>query len=120
MENETKNNIKIVFLLIIVFVILYALHVTIGKSFENHYDNSNFDNEIHLIFSVSSMDKSLTVTEIYSNGRTLYWPEIIVKNGSANLPNGTIDVGDKITNCQGFLELVWKDTNIHIYSNDFN
>ena len=39
MEEETKNNIKIILLLLIVFIILYALHITFGDRFEEQYQS---------------------------------------------------------------------------------
>ena len=119
MNQETKNNIKIISLLLVVFIILYFLHVTIGDRFEDQYDNSGYG-ETQIIFSKDTNSKTLTVTEIYSQGRTLHWPEVIVTNGSATLPYGTIDVGDVITDCEGHLELKWESTGIKICEEDFN
>ena len=120
MHNETKNNIKIIVLLLVAFTVLYFLHITIGDRFEDQYDNSNYDGETNIIFSIDTTDKTLTVTEIFSHGRTLHWPEVAIKDGFATLPYGTIDVGDIITDCEGYLELIWGDTGIHIISTDFN
>jgi hypothetical protein len=120
MNNETKNNIKIVILLFVVFFILYALHVSFGDRFEDQYDNSNYEGKTQIIFSIDTVNKTLTVNEIYSDGITLYWPEVTVNDGSATLPFGTIDVGDVITDCEGYLELIWSDTGNHLFSIDFN
>ena len=120
MKYDTKNNIKVVILLIVVFIILFFLHMTIGDRFEDQYDNQGEKDEKHIIFSVDSIKKTLTVEEIYSNGRNLHWPEIIITDGSATLPYGTIDVGEKITDCEGHLVLKWKDTGNLIFSTDFN
>ena len=75
--------------------------------------------ETKIIFSVDSVNRILTVQETYLNGRTLHWPEVIISNGSAILPYGTIEVGDKITECRGHLVLKWRDTDILILSTDF-
>ena len=120
MNNETKNNIKIITLLIIVFIILYLLHISIGDRFEDQYDDTREKGELNIIFLTNSINKTLTVQEIYSNGRTLYWPEVIIVNGSANLPYGTIEVGDTITNCEGYLVLKWRDTENLIFSKEFS
>jgi hypothetical protein len=120
MYDETKNNIKIIVLLLVVFIILYFLHITIGDRFENQFDDSSYDGETQIIFSVDTINKTLTVTEVYSQGRTLYWPEVSISDGSATLPSGIIDVGDVISDCEGYLELIWKDTGIHIFSTDFS
>ena len=120
MHDETKNNIKIVVLLIVVFIILYCLHITIGDRFEDLYADSSYCGETQIIFSKDTTNKTLTVTEIYSQGRTLYWPEVNISEGSATLPFGTIDVGDVITNCEGYLKLIWKETCNYIFSADFS
>jgi hypothetical protein len=120
MNDETKNNIKIIVLLIVVFIILYFLHITIEDRFEDQYDDFSYEGETQIIFSKDITNKTLTVTEFYSQGSTLHWPQVAINNGSATLPFGTIDVGDVITNCEGYLELIWGDTGIHIISTDFN
>jgi hypothetical protein len=120
MHDETKNNIKIIVLLLVVFIILYFLHITIGDRFEDQYDDSSYDGETQIIFSIDQINKTLTVTEIYAQGRTLHWPEVNITDGFAILPSGTIDVGDVITDCEGNLELIWKDTGIRIFSTDFS
>jgi hypothetical protein len=120
MNQETKNNIKIISLLLVVFIILYFLHITFGDRFEDRYDDQNHKGETQIIFSMDTNHKTLTVTEIYSQGRTLYWPEVIITNGSATLPFGTIEVGDVIADCEGHLELKWKSTGIKIIEADFS
>jgi len=121
MHDETKNNIKIIGSLLVVFIILYCLHITIGDRFEYKYDDSSYcGGTTQIIFSIDTINKTLTVTEIYAQGRTLHWPEVNITDGSATLPSGTIDVGDVITDCEGNLELIWKDTGINIISTDFS
>jgi hypothetical protein len=120
MKNEIKNTLKIIVLLIVVFVVLYFLHITIGERFEDQYKSQYEMGETSIIFSMDSINKTLTVQEIYSNGRTLQWPEVIISKGSATLPDGTIDVGDKITDCKGNLVLKWEDTGILIFSTYFS
>ena len=120
MNNETKNNIKIIALLLVVFIILYFLHVTIGDRFEDQYGDPNEQGETNIIFTMDLNNKTLTVKEIYSQGRTLYWPDVTIADGSATLPYGTIDVGDIITDCEGHLVLKWGDMGHLIFSGDFN
>jgi hypothetical protein len=119
MQRETKNNIKIVSLLLVVFIILYFLHITLGDRFEDLYGDSKEKGETNIIFMTDHVNKTLTVSEIYSD-RPCHWPEVVITNGNASLPFGTIDVGDKITNCEGYLELKWNNTGIHIWSADFS
>jgi hypothetical protein len=121
MNNETKNNIKIVLLLFVVFVILYALHITFGDRFEDYYGDSFCHIQSPtIIFMQDNETKTLTVTEIYPKDKNFYWSEISIANGSATLPYGIIKVGDIITNCQGYLELVWGESCIPIYQTDFS
>ena len=120
MNKVTKDNVKIIILLIVVFIILYFLHITIGDNFVDQYGGPSHEDEINIFFRTDKISKTLTVEEIFSQGRTLYWPEVIVTEGSATLPFGTIDIGDKITDCEGHLVLKWKDTDNLIFSNDFD
>ena len=119
MKIGTKNNIKIISLILLVFIILYFLHITIGERFEDQYNNEKYRGETHLIFSTDISSKTLTLTEIFAQGRTLYWSDVIITSGSAKLPTGIIAVGDKITNCDGHLELIWEQTGINITEVDF-
>jgi hypothetical protein len=120
MNKEIKNHIKIISLLIVVFIILYFLHVTIGDRFEDQYDTSDNDSETNIIFMKNFINKTLTVSEIHSQRKTIYWTEIELKEGNATLPPGIIDVGDEITNCEDNIVIVWKSTDTYIYSTNFN
>jgi hypothetical protein len=120
MNENIKNNIKIIIILFIVFLILYILHITLRDSFENQYDGPNNEGQINIIFTVDQISQTLTVEEIYAQGRTLYWSDIYVAEGFGSLPYGIISIGDIISDCTGHLVLKCRDTGIHIYSNVFN
>lgn len=106
MDKEMKNNIKIIALLLVVFIVLYALHITIGDRFESQFEESVcFIDGPNIVFSEDQNNKTLTVTEIYPQDKDWYWSEIFIVNGSATLPYGLIKAGDRITNCEGYLEL---------------
>ncbi len=119
MKKETINNIKIIALILVVFIILYILHITIGPTIESQYEYSGFTDEQNIFFETDLSQKTLTVSSIHPQDRDFYWSEISVVNGSANLPTGIIEVGDIITNCEGYLELEWSTTGIKILERDF-
>lgn len=122
MNDETKNNIKIIALLFVVFVILYALHVTIGKQFFSHEGNSDYTDSPTIIFETDTQNKILTVSDTHPEDMEWHWPQvslISLDNGSATLPHGTIQIGDQITDCKGYFELVWETTGSTIITADF-
>jgi len=120
MNKDMINNIKIISLLLIVFIVLYALHVTIGDRFESQFGEPVcYVDGPTIIFMKDNETKTLTVTNIYPEDEDFYWPEISIKNGSATLSYGTIEIGDIITNCEGYLELVWGTSCIPIHQADF-
>jgi hypothetical protein len=70
--------------------------------------------------AVLTMDKStktLTVQKIYEND--LKWEQHEICSGSAEMPNGQIKEGDKITNCKGNIALRHIPTNTLIGGFDF-
>lgn len=62
-------------------------------------------------------NKTLTVISVKETG--LSWENVELFEGSATLPNGTIEINDVITNCSGNVVLVWKITGIVIANFDF-
>jgi len=120
MEKETKNNIKIILLLLVVFIILYALHITFGDRFEDQYQSSNHIEDVSIIFQTDYENKILTVENIYPEDINYYWSEVEIINGSATFDQyGIIKIGHTLSNCTGFLELEWKTTGIKILERDF-
>ena len=70
--------------------------------------------------AVLTMDKStktLTVQKIYEND--LKWEQHEICSGSADMPNGQIKKGDKITNCKGNIALRHIPANTLIGGFDF-
>ena len=122
MHDETKNNIKIIALLLVVFVILYALHVTIGDRFGSQEDYSDYTDSLNIIFETDTLNNILTVSDLYPEDQEWHWPQvslISLDNGSATLPHGTIEVGDQITDCKGYFRLEWETTGNTITTADF-
>ena len=118
MNQDMKNNLKIIASLLVVFIILYALHVTFGDRFEDQYGGQSCLGPTNIIFTADNVSKTLTVSEIYSNDRTIHWSEISII-GTANELYGPINVGDVITGCEGYIEIVWAETGNVIYSTNF-
>jgi hypothetical protein len=120
MKKETKNNIKTILLLLVVFIILYALHVTFGDRFEDLYSSENRIGNASIIFHTNYENKILTVEEIHPENVNYYWSEVQIVKGSATFDQyGLIKIGHTISNCTGFLELEWKQTGIKIIERDF-
>ena len=120
LNKESENNIKIISLILITLFILYILHVQFGSYFgveiEGEYDSM----DLTLIFEKNLNDKTLTVVEIYPENRDFFWPEISVASGSATLPFDIIDIGDIITDCEGYVKLIYEQTGATICEEDFN
>ena len=120
MEKETKNNIKIVLLLIVVFVILYALHVTFRDRFEDQYGPSNYIEERSIFFQTDYENKMLTVESMHPEEIDFYWSEIEIVKGFANFDQyGIIKIGHTLSNCSGLLELQWSHSRVKILEADF-
>jgi hypothetical protein len=86
-----------------------------GTSDDSVEDNDSNDNFLEMITPVVSFEKdkynkTITIISI-ENGTDLYWNNVELVSGTAVLPNGTIDVGDIITECIGILDFNWKPTN---------
>ena len=119
MNQEMKNNLKIVASLLVVFVVLYALHVTFGDRFEDQYGSQSCLGPTNIIFTADNVSKTLTVNQIYSNDRTIHWSEINII-GTCDEIYGPIDIGDTITGCEGYIKIVLAETGNTIYSTHFD
>jgi hypothetical protein len=69
------------------------------------------------IFAMDKNTKTLTVQKIYEDN--LKWEEHEVCSGSATLPRGTINEGDKITHCRGNVALRHVPSNTLLGGFDF-
>ena len=120
LSSESKNNIKIVSLILITMFILYILHISIGSYLGVEIEGARDNIDPNIIFEKSLIDKTLTVVEIYPEDITFYWPEISVVSGSADLPYDAIEIGNIITNCDGDLKLEHTPTGKIICEEDFD
>jgi hypothetical protein len=59
---------------------------------------------------IDKYNKTITIVSI-EKGTDLFWSNVEVKNGTATLPAGRIEVGDVITDCIGLLDFIWTPTN---------
>lgn len=119
MDKEMKNNIKIISILLVVFIILYLLHITIGDRFQS--DSLDNIEDVTIIFSTDYNNKIITVEEIYPQDINYYWSEIEIVSGSAIIDQfGIIEIGHTISNCTGYLKLKWKPSGIIIWDADFS
>ena len=121
MMDERKNNIKIILFLIVVFIVLYALHVTLGDRFEDLYHSSEHFEDASIIFQTDYQNKKLTVEEIHPGNVNYYWSEVVIAHGSATFDqHGIIEKGNTLSNCSGILILEWKQTERIILERDFS
>lgn len=69
------------------------------------------------IFTMDKNTRTLTVQKIYDDNAK--WEEHELCSGSATLPRGTINEGDKITNCKGNVALRHVPSNTLLGGFDF-
>ena len=76
----------------------------------NNDDGFNPDEETPVLtVDLDRYNKTITVLSV-EKGTHLLWSNVEIRNGTATLPEGSIDPGDVITDCIGFLDFVWKPT----------
>jgi hypothetical protein len=108
MDVGIKNHIKIIGSLFIVFVILLTIHYTVGHTIVSQCGyNVCTPGESNIVFHQDDINKTLTVTNLYTKCGGWYWSDFTIINGSATLPSGKVKIGDVITNCEGYLEIGW-------------
>jgi hypothetical protein len=93
---------------------LFLIFILVGR-FEKNEENINPKPPAVLMMDKST--KTLTVQKIYEND--LKWEQHEICSGSAEMPNGQIKKGDKITNCKGNIALRHIPTNTLIGGFDF-
>jgi hypothetical protein len=122
MDAGMKKHIIVISSLIVVFVVLFALHVTVGKNFASQYGDSDdvyYEGERDIAFQQDIQNKTLTVVGLYPEFGVWNWYDIVIINGSANKPDGEIKIGDMLTNCEGFLEIGWGTPIRSLWTADF-
>ena len=120
MNQETKNNLKIITLLLVVFIILYALHITFGDRFEHEKQSNNHMEDITLIFHTDYENNILTVEGIYPEEVNFYWSEIEIASGYATFDQyDVIEIGHTLSNCTDHLQLKFIPSGIIIWDTDF-
>ena len=94
-NNENKLIRKVI---ITLDLSLEAIHYAIKK-------------KVNLIISYNGLiNKTIKIITI-EEGTNLLWNNVEIINGSATIPEGTINEGDMITNCTEILDFKWIPTN---------
>jgi hypothetical protein len=100
MKRNTKIAIGILTAVLIIVIIQVVLPFLYVASF-------NPATGVYVYFDKDATAKTLTVKGIDSQGETLYWSKVTIRQGNATLPTGTIKVGDIVINCKGWVDLVY-------------
>ena len=105
-------NKKIIIIIIVIVIAVSAFLLSTRWIAEETYKSAR-DALPPMVFDLQEnlTEKTLTVVEVYQN---LSWSDITIIEGSAVLPEGYIEVGDVITNCQGCIEYMVKGSSATI------
>ena len=107
---------KLIISLSISVILILSIFILMIYTSDNEPENPNSnDNTIDNITPVISIEidkynKTFMINKI-EGGADLYWYNVEIINGSATLPEGTIDEGDIIINCTEILDFKWIPTN---------
>jgi len=108
MDAGIKKHLIVIGSLFVVFAILSVIHVTVGYTLISPCGTTTCTpGETNIIFHKDDINKTLTVTEIYTKCGGWYWSDFTIINGSATFPSGKVKIGDMITDCEGYLEIGW-------------
>jgi len=110
-----KNTKIILGVGIVALIIIVAIFFWIWPAYERYEDISGMQPSPDLDtpgvnVDINQDNRTITIISI-DVGTDLFWSNAVIINGSATLPTGAIDVGDIITDCEGFVELLWEPTN---------
>ena len=117
MKKTTKISLAIIIISIVVILVactfIYYYYSIAPCCSAEPYPGINF----------AKVNDTLIVTVLQPQGITnsdLVWENVGVVRGNATLPTGHIDIEDVITNCSGYVELVWKPYNLLFWTGDFS
>lgn len=120
MENKNKQLLLVIVVAVIIFIIIIlAKHWYGEKVFEEVSDVIGPDpvnNAPSVTYEKNETARTITITSIEGEPEELFWSNVELYNPQdlywmkATLPNGTIDAGDVITDCEGLIFLMWKPT----------
>ncbi len=94
--------------IIIVIMIILFLNISLTGCIDNNEIASLSLDKIPPIILFSKEGKSLMVL---TAGIGLNWSNVSIRSGNCILPTGNITAGDRITDCEGLLILIWIPSN---------
>jgi len=101
---------------VIVIISLITLNVLLSGCIEN---NALVSMELEEIPPIIIFDKKDDFLLVLIASPNINWSNVNIKSGECNLPSGHIRAGDIVTNCTGYLVLVWIPNNSVIGEWDF-
>ena len=130
MEKKIKQLLLLIIGVIIIFIIIVLSKRWIAeKVFEEVSDvigPSPVNNAPPVTYEKNETARTITITSIEGEPDELLWSNVELYNPQdmysmeATLPNGTIDVGDVITDCDGLIFLMWIPTKDPFIQDVFN
>jgi hypothetical protein len=118
-----EKKIKIILLIVIIIIaVISVLLATRWIAFETYKQVSEMVGSApekyapNVTYEKNETARTITITLIEGEPGELLWSNVELYNPNnmysmeATLPNGTIDVGDVITDCDGLIWLRWKPT----------
>ena len=100
-----KKSIILLTTSIIIIVVIISIVIAI---LWNSVDGWDTQGQTPFLVEQNIDEKTLIVIQVKKEG--LSWDDVEIFEGSANLPEGKIEINDVITDCSGHLVLVWKPT----------
>jgi hypothetical protein len=91
-----------------VIISLITLNILLCGCVEN---NNYMALELDEIPPILVFDKKDDFLLVITASPYINWSNVNIKNGECNLPSGYIRAGDMVTNCTGYLILVWIPNN---------
>ena len=101
---------------VIIIISLITLNVLLSGCVEN---NTLLSLELEEIPPIIIFDKKDDFLLVLTASLNINWSNVNIKSGECNLPPGHIRAGDMVTNCIGYLVLVWIPNNSVIGEWDF-
>ena len=85
---------------------IFCLFLAYGI-FQRHENNQN--HQFPVVFTMDKATKTLTVQHLYDT--SLKWDKTEICSGKATLPQGPVNIGDTVKNCEGNVALRHIPTN---------
>jgi len=99
---------------------IISISITISILFSGCVENNTLVSlELEEIPPIIIFDKKDDFLLVLIASPDINWSNVNIKSGECNLPSGLIRAGDMVTNCTGYLVLVWILNNSVIGEWDF-